>query len=152
MKRLLLVLCLLLLPTAALAFGADEPLADPEQETRARDLARELRCAVCQNQSIFDSNADLARDLRVLVRERIAAGDTDEEAKAYIVDRYGDFVLLKPPMKATTYALWFGPAVIFVLGASAVFLYYRHRRGQREIAALSDEERRRLEKLLTDES
>lgn len=153
MKRLCLAFVLLILAaTPAFAFSADEPLDDPAKESRVRELARELRCVVCQNQSIFDSNADLARDLRLLVRERIAAGDTNAEAKQYVVDRYGDFVLLKPPFKATTYALWFGPLVIFVLGVAAVFFYHRRRRADAEAASLSAEERRRLDKLLLDDS
>ena len=153
MKRLCLALLLLVMAAApAFSFSADDPLDDPAQEARVRELARELRCVVCQNQSIFDSNADLARDLRLLVRERIAAGDTDAEAKQYIVDRYGDFVLLKPPFKATTYVLWFGPLVIFILGAAAVFFYHRRRRADAEAASLSAEERRRLDKLLLDDS
>ncbi|MBL29018.1 MAG: cytochrome C biogenesis protein CcmH [Rhodospirillaceae bacterium] len=152
MKRLCLAFLLILSAAPAFAFTADDPMDDPAQEARARELARELRCVVCQNQSIFDSNADLARDLRVLVRERIAAGDTDAEAKQYIVDRYGDFVLLKPPFKVSTYALWLGPVVIFLLGAAAVYFYHRRRRTDPEVATLSAEERRRLDKLLLDDS
>ena len=152
MKRLCLAFLLILSAAPAFAFTADDPMDDPAQEARARELARELRCVVCQNQSIFDSNADLARDLRVLVRERIAAGDTDVEAKQYIVDRYGDFVLLKPPFKVSTYALWLGPVVIFLLGAAAVYFYHRRRRTDPEVATLSAEERRRLDKLLLDDS
>ena len=94
------------------AIQPDEVLADPALEARAREIGRELRCLVCQNQSIDDSDADLARDLRVLVRERLQAGDSDRQVVDYVVSRYGDFVLLRPPVKPATYALWFGPLLI----------------------------------------
>ncbi|MEQ9121032.1 MAG: cytochrome c-type biogenesis protein CcmH, partial [Alphaproteobacteria bacterium] len=113
----------------------DEILADPKLEARARELSLELRCLVCQNQSIHDSNAELARDLRLLVRERLVAGDTNEEALEYIRARYGDFVLLKPPVKSTTYLLWFGPAAFLALGALAVFVTVHRRRATSADAA-----------------
>ena len=109
-----LLLCILLVLSAAPAAAVepDEILADAALEARARDISKELRCLVCQNQSIDDSNAKLARDLRLLVRERITKGDSNRQVIAYIVARYGDFVLLKPPFKATTWALWLGPPLI----------------------------------------
>jgi cytochrome c-type biogenesis protein CcmH len=113
-------------PAGAIQPG--ERLADPALEARARELSRDLRCVVCQNQSIDDSNAELARDLRVLVRQRLKAGDTDRQVIDYVVSRYGDFVLLKPPLKPETWALWFGPAAMLVLGGLAVGLYVRRRR------------------------
>ncbi len=159
MKALLLALALLLAASAAGAGPAwavepDEMLDDPVLEARARALSQEIRCLVCQNESIDSSNADLARDLRILVRERLVAGDSDAQVKAYLVARYGDFVLLDPPMKAKTYVLWFGPAIVLLLGGLGIYIYFvRLRRAPRlEAAPLSAEERDRLERLLeTDE-
>jgi cytochrome c-type biogenesis protein CcmH len=130
----------------------DKPLENPADETRALALHKLLRCLVCQNQSISDSNAELARDLRVLVRQRIAAGDSDEATLAYIVDRYGDWVLLDPPVKASTYVLWFGPVVIFVLALFGVILFMRRSRIVPVPAAtsLNPEEAEKLKKLLDD--
>src|SRR5882757_5642552 len=105
-----------------------ERLADPALEARARALSQELRCLVCQNQSIDDSNADLAHDLRVLVRERLGAGDSDAQVLAYLTSRYGDYVLLRPPVKPTTWLLWFGPPLLLVAGGLAILLAWRRRR------------------------
>lgn len=146
----LLALALLTLASPAGAVQPDEMLPDPAMEARARDIGRELRCLVCQNQSIDDSDADLARDLRKLVRQRMVAGDTDTQVKQYVVDRYGDYVLLKPPFKATTLVLWLGPAVLLILALVAAWSFYRRRDGAPDAAALSEEERRRLETLLKD--
>ena len=99
----------------AKAVEPDEVLGDPAQEARARDLSQHLRCVVCQNQSIDDSNAPLARDLRILLRERLKAGDTDKAAIDFIASRYGNFVLLKPPMQVNTLLLWFGPGIILLM-------------------------------------
>ncbi len=127
----------------------DEMLDDPVLEARARALSQELRCLVCQNEPIDSSNADLARDLRILVRERLVAGDSDDDVKAFLVARYGDYVLLDPPMKLTTYALWFGPALLLLLGGLGVFLFFSGaRRAPSAPAPLSDEERARLDRLL----
>jgi cytochrome c-type biogenesis protein CcmH len=109
------------------AVEPSEVLADPALETRARDLSQHLRCVVCQNQSIDDSNAPLARDLRVLLRERLTAGDTDEAAIDYIAARYGNFVLLKPPVQVNTLLLWFGPVIIFLLALFAYWTVLRKR-------------------------
>ncbi len=129
-----------------------EILDDPALEARARDISKGLRCLVCQNQSIDDSNADLARDLRILVRERLSAGETDEQVVAFVTARYGDYVLLKPPLKPATYLLWFGPAAIFLAGGGTVLVFVRRRvrRAASEAAPLSDDERRRIERLLDD--
>ena len=121
-------------------------LANPAQEARAREIGQELRCLVCRNQSIDDSDADLAHDLRVLVRERITAGDTNDQVIAYIRSRYGDFVLLRPPFEIGTVLLWLGPLLILLLGGFGVARYYRTRgrAGASDAAALTPEERRRL--------
>jgi cytochrome c-type biogenesis protein CcmH len=139
--------------TGALAVAVDKPLADPALEARARALHKELRCLVCQNQSIEDSNADLARDLRTLVRERIAAGDSDDEAVAFIVDRYGDWVLLKPPLKAGTLLLWISPLLLLLAGATLAYFWFR-RRGVATVGAtpLSGDEQARLKELLGPEN
>ena len=125
-----LLLVLLALASAVKAVEPRERLADPALEARARALSREVRCLVCQNESIDDSDADLAHDLRVLLRERIAAGDSDGQALRFLVSRYGDFVLLKPPVEPATYALWFGPPGILALGAVGAVFYLRRRRGE----------------------
>jgi cytochrome c-type biogenesis protein CcmH len=117
----------LLLQAPALAVQPDEMLSDPALEARARALGQDLRCLVCQNQSIDDSDADLAHDLRVLLRQRLAAGDSDAQAKQYLVDRYGDYVLLKPPFKLTTLALWLGPLLLLLLAGAAGWSFYRRR-------------------------
>lgn len=112
-----------------LALGADssmaayeEALPDAAQEARARSLFRELRCVVCQGQSIDESNADLAADLRQIVREKITEGESDEAIKTFLVERYGVFVLMRPPMRSDTYLLWFGPALLFLFGAGAIWV------------------------------
>jgi cytochrome c-type biogenesis protein CcmH len=151
--RLILVLVLLLAASPARAVQPDEMLADPALEARAREISKEIRCLVCQNQSIDDSDAELARDLRIIVRERLVAGDSDAAVRQYLVDRYGDFVLLNPPVKPATYLLWFGPPVLFVVAAIGVFLALRRRRSQPLApAALSAAERRRLEAILADDA
>ena len=130
----------------------DKPLENPADEARALALHKLLRCLVCQNQSISDSNAELARDLRMLVRQRIGSGDSDEETIAYIVDRYGDWVLLDPPVKSTTYVLWFGPVGIFLLALIGVILFLRRSRIQpaTPVASLSTEEEAKLKSMLAD--
>jgi len=130
MRRVLLAIALLIVGFAniALAVEPDEVLSDPALEARARALSAELRCMVCQNQSIDDSNADLAKDLRVLLRERIAAGDTDSQVRDFLVVRYGDFILLKPRLKAETILLWAAAPVILLL-AVVVALLSRRRAG-----------------------
>ena len=154
MKALALGLTMVLLTAfGAFAVNPDEVLDDPLLEKRARALSVNIRCLVCQNQSIDDSNADLARDLRVLVRERLVAGDSDTEVLDYLIARYGDFVMLKPPFKGSTYILWFGPLVVFVLAATGLIVYFRRRQAQMAETGdasvrLSSEERDRLTRLL----
>jgi cytochrome c-type biogenesis protein CcmH len=147
---LLALVAALLLAGPAFGFSADEPLPDPVQEKRAREISGSLRCLVCQNQSILDSEAPLARDLRVLVRERVSSGDNDDQVRQFIVDRYGDWVLLKPPFKGYTYLLWFGPLILFVLAAIGVAAYYRRSASApaQTAKSLSAEEQERLERLL----
>lgn len=147
-RGLLLALALALLTTPALAVEPEEMLDDPKLEQRARELSAEIRCLVCQNQSIDESNARLAADMRRLIRERIKAGDSNAEIKDYLTNRYGDFVLLKPPMKPETYVLWYAPAALVALGAVGVAVYFRRRRRAGTGAGLSDAERERLRKIL----
>lgn len=141
-----IVFCISLAGTT-LAVTPDEMLADPALEARAREVSKELRCVVCQNQSIDDSNAPLAHDMRVLVRERILAGDSGAEVKAFLVSRYGDFVLLKPRVKGDTLFLWFGPFLMLGLAASGFALYLRRPKTELNSAPndrLSDDEARRI--------
>jgi cytochrome c-type biogenesis protein CcmH len=137
----------------ALAVKPDEILADAALEARAREISKGLRCLVCQNQSIDDSDAELARDLRVLVRQRLTAGDSDEAVFRFVVDRYGDFVLLKPPMKPVTYVLWFGPLLILLGAMAALVFFFIRRRGTPITAspALSEDDLARLEILLNED-
>ena len=132
----------------------NEILKDPALELRARDISKGLRCLVCQNQSIDDSDATLAKDLRVLVRERIMAGDTNEEVITYVVSRYGDFVLLKPPFNMATLALWLGPFLLIIFGLIAVVLFFRRNTrpalAATKPAALTEEENKRLMELLSE--
>ena len=155
MRAAFVLVLLLMAATPAGAVLPDEMLADPVLEARARDISKNLRCLVCQNQSIDDSDAGLARDLRVIVRERLVAGDSDGEVIDFVVNRYGDFVLLNPPFKATTYVLWIGPGVIAILGLLAVVVFFRRRRataGAEAPPPLSDEEKKRLQALLEERS
>jgi cytochrome c-type biogenesis protein CcmH len=150
-RRAVALIALLYIVSAVPAHAVlpSEMLADPKLEARAREISKELRCLVCQNESIDESNADLAHDLRVLVRERLQAGDSDAQVIAYIVNRYGQFVLLRPPVEPETYLLWFSPALILALGALGAVLYLRRRRGAAlEIAALSAAEEARLKRIL----
>ncbi len=123
----------------------ETPLDDPQAEARAREIMKGVRCLVCQNQSIEDSNADLAKDLRQIVRERVAAGDGEEEVHAFLRARYGDWVLLKPPFKARTLPLWIGPFLILALGATGLFIASRRRAADVGPGRLSDEEQRLLD-------
>ncbi|WP_343031124.1 cytochrome c-type biogenesis protein [Roseospira navarrensis] len=136
----------------AAAVQPDEMLDDPALEQRAREISRDLRCVVCQNESIDESNADMARDMRILVRDRLLEGDSNQDVKQYLVDRYGDYVLLKPPFKPTTYVLWFGPALILLGGVAAAYGFYRHRATQAAAPPpLSADEQARLNALLDDD-
>ena len=133
--RVTLALLLLVFAFPAFAVDPSEVLPDPALETRAREIGRSLRCVVCQNQSIDDSDADLAKDLRHLVRERLIAGDSDQQVQAFVTQRYGDFVLLKPPVKPATWLLWFGPPVVLLIGGALLLFYFRGRSREIETAA-----------------
>ena len=148
MRRwLLLAAMLMAVAGPAVAVNPDEQLADPALEARAHQLSKTLRCVVCQNQSIDDSDAALARDLRVILRERIAAGDTDRQAMDFLVERYGNFVRLKPPLQFDTSELWFGPLVALLLGGFGVAVYMRGRASLRD-ATLSEAEEAQVSDLL----
>lgn len=146
MRTLLALLVVLMTAWPALAVNPDEVLADPALEARARAISEILRCLVCQNQSIDDSDADLARDLRIIVRERLTAGDTDQEAVQFIVDRYGEYVLLNPVVAPHTILLWVAAPVVLLIGGVAVFIGARRKRAATQ-AALTDEEKAALEAL-----
>jgi cytochrome c-type biogenesis protein CcmH len=148
MRRLLLAAAFLLAAFPAFAVNPDEVLADPALEARARALSAQLRCMVCQNQSIDDSNAELARDLRLLVRERLKKGDSDEAVIDYVVSRYGEFVLLNPRLRGETLLLWGAPVVLFLAGAAAMVLFVRKRGGKPTGTPLSEAEKAELEKAL----
>ena len=151
-SRLLLpfLLFVLLAPLPAGAVQPDEILPNAALEARARGISKQLRCLVCQNQSIDDSDADLARDLRILVRERLTQGDSDAAVMSYITARYGAFVLLKPPFQPATWLLWFGPATVLLLSLAGIVIYLRRRAAPTPLPELSADERRRLADLLRD--
>ncbi|MGY9005912.1 MAG: cytochrome c-type biogenesis protein [Alphaproteobacteria bacterium] len=156
-KIICLVLGLFTLMASAIiqptiAVTPDEVLSNPALETRARALSKNLRCLVCQNQSIDDSDADLARDLRILVRERLTNGDTDQQVLDFLTARYGDFVLLKPPVKPATWALWFGPLLVLIIAILGIVIRLR-RKAQpgtpgEAAPALSPEEQAALKRLM----
>ena len=146
--RLLLILVLsVFLGFPAGAVQPDEMLDDPALENRAREISKELRCLVCRNESIDDSNAGLARDLRLLVRERLVAGDSDAEVRNYLVDRYGEFVLLKPVFSMANAALWIAGPLLFVLGLIVSIFYVRSRKPAQP-EALSAEEQAEMDRIL----
>jgi cytochrome c-type biogenesis protein CcmH len=147
-RRLLLVLTLILAAAPAFAVNPDEMLSDPALEARARTLSAELRCMVCQNQSIDDSNADLAKDLRLLVRERITDGDSDEQVLNYIVSRYGEFVLLKPRFSLRTLLLWGAPVLLILAGGISLIVFARKRAGKPTGSKLTEDEQAKLAELL----
>ncbi|WP_374625271.1 cytochrome c-type biogenesis protein [Devosia sp.] len=148
MRALLAALLVLLLAQPTLAVRPDEVLADPALEARARDISGGLRCLVCQNQSIDDSDADLARDLRLIVRERLVAGDSDDEVRAYLVARYGEYVLLNPVVAPHTLLLWAAAPALLVIGGTVVFFAARRRaRVATGATELSPEEARAIEEL-----
>ncbi|MYM54068.1 cytochrome c-type biogenesis protein [Thalassovita mangrovi] len=150
MKRLILALILVAAPVWAVQ--PDEILDDPALEARAREISKNLRCLVCRNENIDDSNAELARDLRLLVRERLVAGDSNEEAVAYIVDRYGEYVLLNPTARGANWMLWAAGPIMLIAGLGLGLVYLRRRGSapEQKVEALSDEEKARLAEIMDD--
>ena len=148
MKRVfILILVLISLTAPALAKEA-QPVEDPQIEQRMQALTQQLRCLVCQNETLADSRADLAEDLRKEIREQMKAGKSDQEIIAFLTQRYGDFVLYKPPVKATTYLLWFGPFVLLLGGTLVLYRYLKHRREIIQDQPLTAAEHKRAEELL----
>jgi len=150
--RSLILTCLLfLVPLMAKAVEPDEIMPDPKLEARARALSAELRCMVCQNESIDESHADLARDLRLLVRERLQAGDSDDQIRAFLVRRYGDFILLKPPFKLETWLLWGAPFLVLLTGVCIILVARRRQQSFALANLLSEAERAKLDAMLGDD-
>ena len=148
MKRVsILFVMLISLAAPALAKEA-KPVEDPQIEKRMQGLTQQLRCLVCQNETLADSRADLAEDLRKEIREQMKAGKSDQEILAFLTQRYGDFVLYNPPMKATTYLLWFGPFVLLFGGTLLLYRYVKHRREIIQDQPLTADEHKRAEELL----
>jgi cytochrome c-type biogenesis protein CcmH len=145
---LVLTLLMLVLAGPSVAVEPSEVLKDPALEERARTIGQVLRCVVCQNQSIDDSAAEVARDMRRAVRERLVAGDTDSQVFDYMVARYGDYVLLKPPFKVGTWLLWLGAPILLLVALSIILLTALRRRATAPLPPLSEEERERLKSLL----
>ena len=152
LSGLVLAVLFLMQPGSVFAVEPDEMLKDPKLEARAREISKNLRCLVCQNQSIDDSDADLAKDLRLLVRERLTKGDSNEQTMQYIVDRYGEFVLLKPLWNMHTLFLWLGPLLMLLFAAGYIYLNWSKRTlastSEPMVKELSREEKERLEKLM----
>ena len=152
MWSLLAILAMVSLSSVAHAVEPDEVLKDPAQEARAREITRELKCVVCQNQSVDDSDAPLAKDIRVLVRERIVAGETDDAVREYIVQRYGQRVLLRPPLAIDTALIWIGPFALFVIALGTALLFLRRGRGDAlQSQPLTPEEQSRLDARLQED-
>ena len=150
-RALAALLVALLVSLPALAVEPSEMLKDPALEARARTIGRALRCVVCQNQDVDDSNAEVAADMRRAVRERLVAGDSDRQVMDFMVARYGDYVLLKPPFKADTWLLWLGGPLVLLLGGAGILLAARRRRPvEATPAPLTDEERARLSVILSE--
>jgi cytochrome c-type biogenesis protein CcmH len=147
--RLLVLLALTLAPLFAHAVEPEEMLSDPHLEARARAISAGLRCLVCQNESIDDSNAALAHDIRVLVRRRLLAGDSDQQIRGFLVSRYGNFILLKPPFEPGTYLLWLAPLLVLAAGTGAIFMNRRRKAPVAPAASLTAAEQARLASLVT---
>ena len=152
LRSLLAIAALVLVSVVARAVEPDEILKDPAQEARAREITRELRCVVCQNQSVDDSDAPLAKDIRVLVRERIAAGESDDAVKDFIVQRYGQYVLLRPPFAMDTALIWIGPFALFAIALGTALLFLRRDRDDAsQPKPLTPEEESRLDARLQED-
>lgn len=146
MIRLLLILICLAGPVWAVQ--PDEVLSDPALEARARALSEGLRCPVCQNESIDESNADLSRDLRLLLRERLVAGDSDDQAVQYLVDRYGEYILLRPTLEGANLVLWLAMPILLLVAGGVGLAAIRSRSARSDLSGLSDEEEARLKQIL----
>ena len=144
----LVIICVLLVGSASAFAREAQSNEDPQIEQRMRHLTEQLRCMVCQNETLADSRASLAEDLRIQIREQIKAGKTDQEIIAYLTARYGDYVLYNPPVKAKTYLLWFGPFILLVAGTVVLYRYVRIRRDRIHEAPLTADERKRAEEIL----
>ncbi len=151
MKRLFLSLILAGFATGAAALDPDEMFADPAMEERAREIGRDLRCLKCRNQSIFDSNAGIAKDLRIVVRERITAGDSDQEILEYVRERFGDYVLMKPPVERHTYVLWLTPVLLLSIGGLSAAFYLRGRKPPKDTPDLDSAARAEAQRILKNE-
>ncbi|MEW6436681.1 MAG: cytochrome c-type biogenesis protein [Pseudomonadota bacterium] len=147
--RIFALAALVLAPPLAHAVEPEEMLSDPKLEARARVISAGLRCLVCQNESIDDSNAALAHDIRVLVRERLLAGDSDQQIRDFLVSRYGNFVLLKPPFEPGTYLLWLTPLLLLLGGGGAIFWNTRRKAAPTPAAELTAGEKARLAAIVT---
>jgi cytochrome c-type biogenesis protein CcmH len=148
MKRIILLLTVLLSLFGATLAKEAQPNEDPKVEQRMKALTEQLRCMVCQNETLDASRADLAEYLRKEIREQIQAGKTDQEIIAFLTQRYGDYVLYNPPVKKTTYLLWFGPFVLLIGGTAVLYRYVRNRREMIKETPLSADERKRAEEIL----
>jgi cytochrome c-type biogenesis protein CcmH len=148
MKRIVLLILLSICGAGFILAKEAQPNEEPQIEQRMKDLTQQLRCLVCQNETLADSHADLAEDLRKQIREQMKAGKSDQEIMAFLTERYGDFVLYKPPVKKTTYLLWFGPFVFLAGGTVILYRYLNQRRKLIEEQPLSADERKRAEEIL----
>ena len=148
MKQFLLIILVSLCCGAALLAKEAQSNEDPKIEQRMRALTEQLRCLVCQNETLADSRADLAEDLRKEIREQMKAGKSDQEIIAFLTQRYGDFVLYKPPVKSTTYLLWFGPFVLLIGGTAVLFRFLKRRREMIHEQPLTADEQKRAEEIL----
>src|SRR6266567_251341 len=148
MKRFVLLILLTFCFVSSAPAKEAKPNEDPQIEQRMKALTEQLRCLVCQNETLADSRADLAEDLRKEIREQMKAGKSDQEIIAFLTQRYGDFVLYKPPVKATTYLLWFGPFVLLIAGTGVLYRYLKHRRELIDEKPLTADERKRAEEIL----
>ena len=151
MRHLALIILVVLCFGGALVAKEAQPNEDPKIEQRMKALTEQLRCLVCQNETLADSRADLAEDLRRQIREQMKAGKSDQEILAFLTQRYGDFVLYNPPVKSTTYLLWFGPFVLLIAGAGVLYGYLKHRRELIKDKPLTADERRRAADILRDD-
>ncbi len=147
-RPILAIIWMLALLVPVFAVNPDEVLDNPVLENRARDLSVQIRCLVCQNQSIDDSDADLARDLRVLVREKLVEGLSDQQVLDFLVARYGEFVLLKPPVSSRTYILWGLPFALLLVGAGSIWIFSKRSAREAEVPSLSEKEKKALSRIL----